>query len=162
MPQLQPQPEPTPQTPPGQEQTAGGPVGGPGQAPRPDLAGIAEEVGRIEQKVLLLLARPEGGGGGDLAPLADLLNQLLERLNRSYPGGSYGLDSPCETSPDGSRLPPRLAPWPPAAGFDAALLARMDSLAELLQHHKDLKQPNCARPRSTGTAATVTFSEVIE
>jgi hypothetical protein len=36
----------------------------------------------------------------------------------------------------------------------------VDALAELLQHHKELRQPTCKRGPVTGTPVTVLFEEV--
>jgi hypothetical protein len=126
---------------------------------------MAREMGRQEQKLNRLLARPTGGGGGgeppqfpDLSWLQDLL-QLLTSIDG--PGG-YQLQGPCEVGPDGEPVPPRVAEWGASVGLERAVLKRVDALAELLQHHKDLRQPICTPGRAQGQPVTVTFEEVPE
>jgi hypothetical protein len=128
---------------------------------------MARELGRIETKLARLLDRPapDGGGGGtggggglpDL-PWADLF-QLLASIDG--PGG-YALEGPCDRGPGGDPLPPRLAEWGASIGLEGSIVKRLDALAELLQHHKDLKQPICPPGRAVGQPVTVTFEEVLE
>jgi len=39
------------------------------------------------------------------------------------------------------------------------VVKRLDALAELLQHHKTLKQPSCKNPSPVGEVVTVQFEE---
>lgn len=162
-----PPPDPVPPTDPDVHITPDGPVGGPGQGPAPTLQDMAREMGRQESKLNLLLARPPGGGGDggggglppdfpDLSGLLDLL-QLLASIDG--PGG-YQLQGPCETGPDGQPVPPRVADWGPSIGLESAIVKRLDALAELLQAHKDLRQPICTPGRAVGQPVTVTFQEI--
>jgi hypothetical protein len=127
------------------------------------LMGIAAEVGRIETKLRLALARPDP----EFPDVTDLVGEVLEQLQDLLadretpdPAGSYQMDSSCETDEEGNRLPPLLVEFPETVGATGAILKRLDALALLLQVHKDLKQPGCKHPRPQGEAVTVQFSEV--
>jgi hypothetical protein len=157
-----PGPGPDP-TDPNQHQTPGGPVGGGGQAPPPTLEGIAQELGRQESKLNLLLSRPApdpggggGGGGGGFPDLSGLL-QLLTTIDGA---GGYQLTGPCESAVEGQPPEPRVAEWGLTIGLEALLVKRLDAIAELIQHHKDLRQPTCPPGRAQGQPVTVTFQEV--
>ena len=52
-----------------------------------------------------------------------------------------------------------MATWGPSIGADAQVIKRIDALAELLQHHKNLKQPSCKNPAPVGEVVTVQFEE---
>jgi len=138
-------------------------VGGPGQSPQPTLDGIAQEVGRIEGKLSRMLADGlPGGGGGGGAPDGFPWGKLIEFLLSIDGPGGYDLQGPCERGPDGELLPPRRAEWGASAGLERNILKRVDALAELLQHHKDLRQPICTPGRAVGQPVTVTFQEIEE
>ena len=143
LPQLAPAPEPL-ATPTGQRQY--GPRTVPSQGVRPDLQGIAEEVGRIEFKLAMVLGGIDQMGPPDLPPY-------------TYGPGAYTLEPVCETDSQGVPAPAREASWPGGSGELAQLGAKMDALAELLQHHKELKQPICRGARPIGQPVTVTFEE---
>jgi hypothetical protein len=143
---------------PGVEQTPDGPVGGPGTSPPPTLQGIAQEVGRIEQKVLRLLNRPNPQG--DLTDMLQLLLQLLDLLGNVHQGGEYLLSGPCDFDETGEPMPPREAGWPGGFGQLALLSKKIDALAQLIQHHKELRQPTCKRGPVGGQPVTVLFEEV--
>jgi hypothetical protein len=150
-----PQP-PVPVIPPGVEQTPDGPIGQPGTPPPPTLEGIAEFVGKIEQKAMFLLERPPAGV--DLDALVEAIKDLLEEPPYEFPAGSYELFPPCGETSDGAPGPPKVARWSGGRGEFAELRERLDALAELLQHHKDLRQPIC-HVRATGQELTVDFVE---
>ena len=160
-----PPPQKLPELPPGTDPdahiTPEGPVGGGGQPPRPDLPSIAQELGRLEGKLNRMLSRPPGEGG-DNTDVLQLLGQLLELLQSQDPEGSYSLSGPCEDVAEGEPAVVRLAAWAQSAGLQAAIVKRLDALAELLQHHKDLRQPTCKQIPvfRDGTPVTVTFEEV--
>jgi hypothetical protein len=127
------------------------------------LAGIAAEVGRIETKLKLVLARPDPEVPDNTDMLWEVLEQLqglVEDRETPHPAGTYQMDSSCETDEEGNRLPPILVGFPAAVGATEAILQRLDAMALLLQVHKDLKQPGCKHPRPQGEAVTVQFSEV--
>jgi len=151
-------PATTPQTPPGTEDFLGEEIGQPQQAPPPTLQGIASEVGRIEQKLRVMSKQPSGGSA-DLGPLLEQLAAILERLTAEYPGGSYQLVGPCEPALGGGPGGSRSAAWGSGTGSFASIIARVDALAELMQHHKDLRQPIC-RQKASGEEVTVVFEEI--
>jgi hypothetical protein len=138
------------------------PIGTPGQAPRADLASIAQEVGKIERKLELM-----NDSSKDLVPdsprdLLGLARLIYELLRGSLGAPTYQLDSPCEVDGDGDKLPPVLVPVAAALTSLDSLANRMDALAELLQVHKNLKQPNCHIPRVAvgGEFVTVNFEQI--
>lgn len=137
-------------------------IGGPGQAPRADMIGIAAELGRIERKTENLMRRPENGGPGELAEegilgaLRDKLQQLLDELLNDVAGGSYQLTRPCPAPGGGEPLPPIVVPYPGGTNPIEALSGKLDGIAGLIQAHKDIGQPTCITP-VTGEEVTVHF-----
>ena len=137
--------------------------GGPpvtGNGPRPTPAGISQELGRLEQK-LARLSNPGPGGPGDgtdrLQLLFQVMAQLYEFMTAINAGGSYTLSSPCELDENGNRV---VVPvdFSGAISSFGVLSNKLDALAQLLQVHKDLKQPNCStKPVLTGEWVTVNF-----
>ena len=131
-----------------------------GPAPRPDLVGIAQEVGRIERKIDLMNTPGSGPNGFEnLSELLGLLGQIWEFLTASTSGTTYTLDSPCEVDEEGVKLPPIEIDAPGAATTFQALLNRTDALAELIQAHKNLKQPGC-KHKLAGEIVTVNFQQI--
>ncbi len=127
------------------------------------LEGIAQETGRIERKLEVLLGDPTSGqpdwlekaqAGGTAAA------RILEVLFSLTGGTVYTLDSPCEKDAQGNLLPPVEVEAPGALNAIALLMNRVDALAELLQVHKNLKQPSCKNPRPQGDPVTVNFEEI--
>jgi hypothetical protein len=131
--------------------------------PAPNLPAMAQEMGKLEQKLEMLL-NPEDA----LSPL-DLLNRVIDQvenieflLERLFPpepysfgAGAYQLQPVCERGPDGGPAPPLLASWEGGEGEFVELRQRLDALAELIQHHKTAKQPTCGG-RGNGPASNVT------
>jgi len=140
----------------------------PNNGPRPDLGNIATEVGKLENKLERLLSRGTGEGGtGDLGNLLELMNEALELLRFlesifgvEFPAGSYELFPVCDRDAQGQLRPPRVASWEGGAGEGLQLSRKLDALAELIQHHKELRQPVC-RTKPVGQEVTVTFEEVL-
>lgn len=136
-----------------------GPVTGNG--PRPTPEGIAQELGRIEQK-LARLSNPQTDALGDatdrLSLLLQLLRQLVEYFLSINAGGEYLLSSPCVVDATGDRIeyPVEYSGAPQALGV---ISNKIDALASLLQVHKDLKQPNCTQ-KGTGQPVQVNFIQV--
>jgi hypothetical protein len=131
-----------------------------GPAPRADLVGIAQEVGRIERKIDLMNTPGSGANGFEnLSELLGLLSQIWEFLTASTSGTTYTLDSPCEVDEEGIKLPPIEIEAPGAATTFQALLNRTDALAELIQAHKNLKQPGC-KHKLAGEIVTVNFQQI--
>jgi hypothetical protein len=127
------------------------------------LEGIALELGRIERKQEVMLGDDSGGqpdwmekarAGGDAAM------RLVELIFALNSGTTYTLSSPCEKDANGNPLPPVAVEVPSALNMMGALMNRMDALAELLQVHKNLKQPSCKNPRPQGDPVTVNFEEI--
>jgi hypothetical protein len=135
---------------------AGVEIGQPGTQPRPDLIGIAAEVGRLEQKLRIVLEPPAGGGGpGDPDPRID---EILSILRAPFAPGGYQLFPACETDADGRPRPPMETEWPAGSGAFDLLEAKLDALADLVQFHKELRQPVCNRA-PFGEEVTVNWIE---
>lgn len=138
----------------------GAPVGGLAQSPPATLAGIAAEVGRIESKLNRLL---NPLAPGDSTDLMQLLWQAIQALYNSMadnrPAGTYLLSTPCELDEDGNRIDSSVE-YPETSDNTAAVLARIDALAALLQIHKDLKQPICRQTPAVGQPVQVQFVQI--
>lgn len=155
-----PVPVPVPQppvTPPDVEQTPDGPVGGGGSPPPPTLPGIAAEVGKIEQKILKLMQRPQVGT--DLTDLLQLLATILGWLNGVHEGGSYEIQGPCDFDSNGDPLDPLTASYAGGIGLESLISNRLDAIAELIQHHKTQRQPVCRASKGLGEPVTVLFQQ---
>lgn len=131
-----------------------------GPAPRADLVGIAQEVGRIERK-LDLMNTPTSPGNlidllGEARRLAEAIYELLTSLSA---GTTYTLDSPCEIDDEGVKLPPIEIQAAGATSAFGVLMNRTDALAELIQAHKNLKQPGC-KHKLAGEIVTVNFQQI--
>ena len=139
------------------------PIPGSGPAPAPTLDGIAKEVGRIERK-LEVMNTPNAPGNlvDQIGNLQDLIGPIVELILAATSGTVYTLDSPCEVDGDGNRLPAVEVEAPGGLTQFGAILNRIDALAELLQVHKDLKQPNCrgADVPVGGEFVTVNFEQI--
>lgn len=156
-----PSPPPTPTTP--QDSVLPWPGASPtpadAKAPPATLPGIARKTGEIEDKldqIGKMLQPPKDGP--DFGDLLGLVPTLLNWLVSADPAGSYEISSPCEQGP-GSPAEPLVAGWGASIGPDALVLKRLDALAGLLQHHKNLKQPSCKNPSPVGEVVTVQFEE---
>jgi len=139
------------------------PIPGTGPAPAPTLQGIAQEVGRIERKIEVMMSPNAPGNLIDKFDLLqDLIRPIVELILAAQSGTTYTLDSPCEVDAEGNRLPATEVEAPGALTQFGAILNRIDALAELLQVHKDLKQPNCrgADVPVGGEFVTVNFEQI--
>jgi hypothetical protein len=139
------------------------PIPGTGPAPAPTLQGIAQEVGRIERKIEVMMSPNAPGNLIDKFDLLqDLIRPIVELILAAQSGTTYTLDSPCEVDAEGNRLPAVEVEAPGALTQFGAILNRVDALAELLQVHKDLKQPNCrgADVPVGGEFVTVNFEQI--
>lgn len=124
---------------------------------------MANELGKLERKLEIALA-PAG-------PLS-----LLEQINRAidqienikfvlenlfppepyrFDAGSYQLAPICDRDAEGELVPPLEAPWTGGEGELTELRQKLDALAQLVQHHKTLKQPTCGG-RDGGPHSNVT------
>ena len=137
-----------------------GPVTVTTNAPQATLAGIAGEVGRIEQKLAQMIRPPAGGDLTDrLGLLGSLLKALYEEFFTGLPSGEYILTSSCEKLPNGNRIEYEVPILATQNRFDA-IFERLDALADLIQTHKDLKQPICRGTQPTGQPVTVNFTQI--
>lgn len=135
----------------------GGPaIGSPAQQPPATPQGIAKELGRLESKVAAI----GGKSGLDLERIVELIRSLLpEAPEYRYPAGRYLLYPVCEYDEQGRPLPPREATWNAGTGEMAELRQRVDAIANLLQFHKELRQPVCRGLPPVGQPVTVTFEQ---
>jgi hypothetical protein len=127
---------------------------------RPDLASIAEEVGRMERKMGIMLE------GADQTPdwfeplLGPLLNQLrdalLDALVVDVPSTTYQFSAPCDYDANGNRLV--LNKTIAAADFEPAIVARLDAIADAIKVLKWWKTPTC-RVNPPQSNVTVTAEE---
>jgi hypothetical protein len=138
----------------------GAAVGSIATAPQATLAGIAAEVGRIESKLNRLLNPSVSGDASDLLQLLwQGLQGLINSLTDNRPGGQYELTSPCVLDSNDERVV-YTAEFPETEDNTAAVLARLDALAALLQIHKDLKQPICHQTPAVGQPVQVQFVQI--
>ena len=155
----------TPTTPTGTTFLPGG-ITLPDSGPRPTPEGMASELGKLEKKLELLL-EPEGPRS-----LLDQINRVIDQVENirfvldnlfppepyTFPPGQYELAPVCDRDSEGVLLPPRVAPWAGGEGELLELRQKLDALAALVQHHKDLKQPTCGgRGGGAGGNVTVQF-----
>lgn len=161
-----------PQLPPAPGSTATGTTVMPGgqqlapNGPRPTPQAMATELGKLEQKLELALA-PDGP-----LSLLELLNKVIDQVENieflidrlfppepyTFPDGAYQLQPICDRDTEGVLLPPLQAPWTGGEGELLELRRKLDALAQLIQHHKTLKQPTCGgRGNGPGSNVTVHF-----
>jgi len=157
------QPEPVQQTPPDSVVIGQTPIAGPGAGPQPKVEAIAKELGKVEAKLHRVVGggQPDPPGDGppppNLLDLLDLLLAILALLEAPAPATEYRVGSPCELDQDGNVLPPFRVPIPPESGLEA-LLVRLDAIAELIEEHKNQRQPVCrSRVDLDGMEVTVRF-----
>jgi len=134
----------------------------PANGPAPTLTGIAQELGRLERKSAQMLdpsRAPTGPNIDRLGLLAELLGSLVEAVFFLQQGGQYEISSPCELTEAGDRVPV-VVPFSGALSSFGVLSNKMDAVAELLQAHKDLKQPICKQTPAIGEPVTVNFEQV--
>lgn len=127
------------------------------------MQGVATELGKLEQKLEILL-NPDD----TLSPL-ELLNKVIDQvenieflIERLFPpepyrfdAGAYQLTPICDRDPEGNLIEPLQAPWAGGEGEFTELRQKLDALAQLVQHHKTLKQPTCGG-RGSGPSSNVT------
>jgi hypothetical protein len=123
--------------------------------PQPTLQGIAQEVGRIENKLNKLLAP----GSTDVPDWIGLGWRIWDFLSSASDAGEYSLHGTCEKDADGNPIDStRQFPWGGSFGAIGNVASRVDAIAEMLQYSKELKQPICKeRPQITGEWVTVNF-----
>jgi hypothetical protein len=131
--------------------------------PQPTMTGISQELGRLESK-LTTGTRNNHNIMDDLSSLLQLTNlikNLIDDLFDDEAQKFYTITSPCETDTDGNRIEFKSTI---AASSDriGAVINRLNAIADLLQHTKNLKQPACPRERNivTGEPVTVNFQQI--
>lgn len=131
--------------------------------PQATMQGIATELGKLEQKLEILL-NPDDA----LSPL-ELLNKVIDQIENvefliekllpqgpyEFGAGAYRLAPICDRDSEGNLVEPLEAPWAGGEGELTELRRKLDALALLIQHHKTLRQPTCG-PRGSGPHSNVT------
>ena len=84
---------------------------------------------------------------------------ILDAFFTGQPAGEYILSSPCEKDEQGDRIEYQVPILATQNKFDA-IYERLDALADLIQTHKDLKQPICRGTQPTGQPVTVNFTQI--
>lgn len=109
--------------------------------PQATLQGIAQEVGRIENKMNKLLAP----GTTDVPDWIGLAWRIWDFLSSANDQGEYSLHGLCERDADGNPIDStRQFSWGGSLGAIGNVASRVDAIAEMLQYSKELKQPICA------------------
>jgi hypothetical protein len=133
-----------------------------GNGPQPKPEAIAQELGRIEQK-LNILSNPNTDGMGDgsdrMALITNILGRLLEFMTSITAGGGYSLSSPCEVDEAGNPIV-NVVEYGGATDALGVLSNKIDALAGVMQVHKNLKQPICKQTPAVGENVTVNFVQV--
>jgi hypothetical protein len=128
-----------------------------GRTMRPTATGIAQEVGRIEQKIAGMNSGFPSVGG--LADILRLILGLNELLNSQKDGTTYELNSVCECDPCDETCEEETTIIETDGGYYVdAILSRIDAIPQLIQAHKDYRQPVCdERPCTAGDFRTISF-----
>jgi hypothetical protein len=129
----------------------------PGQQVVPTLEAMAVEMAKQEAKQEWLVRNAPRAGvdpsAPSLAALLEIATNLLTLLQQLYGPGSYELAPVCEDRP------PVEVGWTGGVGAFSQLNKKLDALADLLQAHKDMRQPVCAT-KASGQPVTVQFQEI--
>ena len=124
------------------------PIGSPGQQPRPTMQGIAQEVGRLEQKMRLMNTPSTPPPGQGPSGLADLIGPLWGLLQGMLDAGGYELSNPF------------VYDWGASLTPFGGLENRLGAIAGMLQGSKDLPQPTCKGPRVEGEWVSINFESI--
>jgi hypothetical protein len=94
--------------------------------------------------------------------VAGVTEELLEQLlNQTYPASIYRMVSVCEKDEDGEPISEAVEVPIPALKAPTAQIARLDAIVELLQAHKNFKQPICNdKPKPEGQWVTTRWESV--
>lgn len=137
----------------------------PNNGPRPDLVGIAAEVGRIERKLADMMRQPQQQPPGWLEEVPGWLGRILEILAAVGDQGSYSLGGSCERDEQGNPIPfeGTVQTWNWGGNLNAFenIGDRLDAIAGMLQVAQLLRQPTCKNPPPVGELVTVNFKEVM-
>jgi len=127
---------------------------------RPDVVAIAEEVGRMEQKLgrLLMSQDPSPDWLDSVAGqlINRLLSELIDALVVEVPATVYDFEAPCDVDANGD--PVVLEQEIAAADYQPAIVARLDAIAAAIGILKGWKQPMC-RVNPPQSNVTVTAYE---
>jgi hypothetical protein len=131
--------------------------------PQPSMVGISQELGRLESK-LTTGARNNNNIMDDLFDILQrtkLIKDFIDGLLDSEAQKFYTITSPCETDAEGNRIEFKSTIAASSDRIEAAI-NRLNAIADLLQHTKNLKQPACPRERNTvtGEPVTVNFQQI--
>lgn len=158
--------QPAPQLPPIKTPTTVHVVNGtqiPGNGPQATPQGIAQELGRIENKLARLIdpKSDQAGQAQDrLGWLRDNIGNIIDFFLSTSAGGEYRISSPCVLDEEGQRVE-RVVEYEGSLQSFGVISNKIDALAALLQEHKDLKQPICREtPATGGQAVTVNFVQI--
>ena len=135
----------------------------PANGPQPTPQGIAQELGRIESKLARLID-PKSDRPGQppdrLHWLQENIANIIDFFLSINGGGEYRISSPCVLDEEGNRIE-SVVEYSGALQSFGVISNKIDALAQLLQEHKDLKQPICREtPATGGQAVTVNFVQV--
>ena len=136
----------------------------PANGPQPSLDGIAKEVGRIESKMASVMkstAAKDGPEWDEILGVLRFLKAIFDGITDDEPQSAYQISSPCELDDQEQRI---VFASTIAASTDkfGAIINRINAVADLLQHSKNLKQPLCPGQRFpvSGQAVTVNFTQI--
>lgn len=134
------------------------------KAPPATLAGIAREVGRIENKTARILKDGPQALPPNLGDLAGLVQQVIQALVGLGDQGTYSLGGPCERDEQGNPIPfsetVETWEWGGSPFVLQNIAQRVDALAEMMQKAQLLRQPTCKNPPPVGELVSVQFREV--
>jgi hypothetical protein len=131
--------------------------------PQPTMTGISQELGRLESKLTTAIKNNDDiiDDLFNLLQRTQQLKNLIDSLFDSEAQKFFTITSPCETDAEGNRIEFKSTI---AASNDriGAVINRLNAIADLLQHTKNLKQPACPRERNivTGEPVTVNFQQI--
>jgi len=156
---VDPAPAPTPQTP--TEARQHGTTTITSGAPRVDPAAVAEELGRVEQKLGRLVGAMDKTPDWLDSQLTSLLQQLipalLDALKVDVPADTWEFSAPCDRDEDGEPITHTVEL--PGEDFPEATITRLNEIAQVLQVLKDWRQPLC-RGHNVLSNVTVTALEI--
>lgn len=125
-------------------------------------AQMAQELQRIERKLERMMGRPAADGGGewfdDLADSLSLIKSLWDALTLDQPEGSWRIEAPCDKTPEGA--PVEVSYQFPAADYLAAIMARLEALAEMQADTIGWRRRTC-RGQTPTNNVTITAYEIM-
>lgn len=129
-------------------------------APQPTPEGTARKLGELEGKLDQIGNMVQNGGGQfDLGGLLNTIGTIISLLTGDLAGGEYAINSVCNVDESGQQQDPLIAAYGGGFSTVAVISNKVDAIAELLQHHKNLPGETCRPPVQTGEWVTVQFEE---